>query len=367
MSLTITVRDSDIIAAEINTIKEDTRRILIASAIRIGGKLVEAKSMVDHGEWGKWLEEKVDYSQSTANNLMQLYREYGENQASFFDNWTGSETFAKLTYTQHMALLALPFADRLEFAETHQVENLSTRELEKAVREELEKTQAALTESEKGLDAALQRETDLEEKLRNQEADMDSLREDLARAQSKIKDSEAEVKSYAKDVAAAQKAKDRAEKSEKNALGLVKKLETELATAKEAEKIAREELSQALENPTIPDAVMEQMRSEVAADAARKATEEIQKQLDSAKAEAEAATRAKAEAEAQLAAAQKQAKMNDPDIIAFQTMAKQLDASYSMLNDYRLKVAATNADAGERLKRFQTALLTQWIDALTGA
>lgn len=367
MSVTITVRDSDIIAAEINTIKEDTRRILIASAIRIGGKLVEAKSMVDHGEWGKWLEEKVDYSQSTANNLMQLYREYGENQASFFDNWTGSETFAKLTYTQHMALLALPFADRLEFAETHQVENLSTRELEKAVREELERTQAELTESKKDLHDAQQRELDLEKELRDQEADMDILREDLARAQSKVKDAEAEVKSYEKEMAAAQKNKDRAEKSEKNALSLVKKLETELATAKEAEKIAREELSRALENPTIPDTVMEQMRSEVAADAARKATEEIQKQLDSAKAEADAATRAKAEAEAQLAAAQKQAKMNDPDIIAFQTMAKQLDASYSMLNDYRLKVAATNADAGERLKRFQTALLTQWIDALTGA
>ena len=52
----ITVRDSDTVAAEINTIKETARKVMITSAIMIGGKLAEAKSMVPHGEWGKWLE-----------------------------------------------------------------------------------------------------------------------------------------------------------------------------------------------------------------------------------------------------------------------------------------------------------------------
>ncbi|TGE36258.1 DUF3102 domain-containing protein [Desulfosporosinus fructosivorans] len=29
------------------------------------------------GEWGKWLEESVSYSQSTADRLMKVFREYG--------------------------------------------------------------------------------------------------------------------------------------------------------------------------------------------------------------------------------------------------------------------------------------------------
>lgn len=98
MSEIITVRDGDIIAAEINVIKENANRVLIASAIEIGKRLVEAKSLLEHGQWMKWLEEKVDYSQSTANNLMKLYQEYGTGEVSLFDNWTNSETFGKLSY-----------------------------------------------------------------------------------------------------------------------------------------------------------------------------------------------------------------------------------------------------------------------------
>ena len=310
MSDIITVRDGDIIAAEINTIKEDTRRIMIANAIRIGGKLTEAKSMVPFGEWGKWLEEKVDYSQSTANNLMKLYQEYGTGEVNLFDNWTNSETFANLTYSQHMALLALPFSDRAEFAETHNVADMSTRELDKAVREELEKTKA-------------------------------------------------------------EKDRERAENSEKTALGLVQKLETQLLTAQTAEKVAREELKKAIENPTVPDDLMAKLRKEAeteaakaAADKARKDTDKLRKELEAAKAEAQAAAKARAAAEGKLADAEKQAKLSDPDIIAYQTLAEQLMQNYNVLNGYRLKVAANNPDAGERLKKFQTAMISQWIDAL---
>lgn len=367
MSQIITIRDCDIIAAEINTIKEDTRRVMIAGAIRIGGKLVEAKSMVDHGQWGKWLEEKVEYSQSTANNLMKLYQEYGTGEVSLFDNWTNSETFGKLSYTQHMALLALPFADRLEFAETHNVEEMSTRELEKEVREELERTQAALTESEKNLDAAMQRELDLERELRDAENDMDEVRENLAHAQAKAKDAESEMKNYAKQVENAKKNQERAEKSEKTALDRVKKLETELTTAKTAEKLAREELDKALSDPAIPDDVMERMRKEIAAEEAKKAAADLEKKLADAQKAADAATVKAREAEERLATAQKQIKMADPDIVAYQTIAKQMMETYKILNDLRVKVAGKDADSGERLTRFQTQMLTQWIDVIENA
>ena len=53
MSDIITARDPEIIAAEINTIKEQVQRVLIYASIEIGGKLTEAKSLVPQGEWGK--------------------------------------------------------------------------------------------------------------------------------------------------------------------------------------------------------------------------------------------------------------------------------------------------------------------------
>ena len=341
----VTVRDCDIIAAEINTIKDNAQRVVIASAIQIGGKLVEAKSMVDHGQWGKWLEEKVSYSQSTANNLMKLYQEYGTGEVNLFDNWTNSETFAKLTYTQHLSLLALPFADRAEFAESHNVEDMSTRELEKEIRAELEKTKHDAAEWE-------------------QEAQ--ALRGELKQTVTRAQEAEAEINAHARAADRAMKDKDRAEKSEKVALERLRKLETELATAKTAEKVAREELDKVLENPTVPESAMEQLRREIEAEAAEKAAEETEKKLVDAQKRADAATAQARAAEAKLAEIQKQSKMDDPDIAKFQATAEALQQTYNTLNGYRMKVAARNPDAGDSLKKFQSALLSQMIDTLQG-
>lgn len=345
MNKIVTVRDCDIIAAEINTIKDNAHRVVIASAIQIGGKLVEAKSMVDHGQWGKWLEEKVSYSQSTANNLMRLYQEYGSGETNLFDNWTNSEAFGKLSYTQHLALLALPFEDRAEFAESHQVAEMSTRDLEKEIREVQEAAKA----------------------------DHNEMAKKLAAAQGRAREAEAEIQSHAKtadaalkDAAKAQQDAKRAEKSEKNALTLVEKLQKDLATAQAAEKATKEELAKALDNPAVPESVMDQLRREAEAAAAEKAAQEIKEKLAKATADAAAATEKAKEAESKLAEIQKQNKMNDPDISKFQATAEVLQQTYEALNGYRLTVAARNPDAGESLKKFQTALLSQMIDVLQG-
>ena len=76
----IVMRDAGVIAREINFIKEQTKRQMLAASMEIGARLCEAKELVGHGEWEKWLCENVDYSQSTANNLMRIYREYSSQQ-----------------------------------------------------------------------------------------------------------------------------------------------------------------------------------------------------------------------------------------------------------------------------------------------
>ena len=77
-----TERTPLVIAAEINMITQQTRKILLASAVEIGRRLKEAKSLVNHGEWGKWLEESVSYTQRTAERLMKLYENYSQQLSS---------------------------------------------------------------------------------------------------------------------------------------------------------------------------------------------------------------------------------------------------------------------------------------------
>lgn len=319
MSDIITVRDSDIVAAEINTIKEDTRRVMIANAIRIGGKLMEAKSLVPFGEWGKWLEEKVEYSQSTAEDLMKLYKEYGDNQESLFDTWTKSETFGNISYSKHLALLALPFAQRQEFAEQNNVEEMSTRELNQAIKDELKAAQEHAEELENQLKGAqMLAETRLEaldeakteaERLRTV---VDSTKEQLQQQTESVEDLKAKVKK-----------------------------------AKDNEKTAKEKLKQALENPEVPESVMEQMRSQVAADAAQKATEDLQKQLAAAQSKTEELAKAAKEAEDKLAAAQKAVKMADPAAVAFKVKFERIQNDLIDLRKDLAQIRQSNQQLGE--------------------
>jgi DNA repair exonuclease SbcCD ATPase subunit len=126
-------RTPDVIAAEINNIKRQTMKMLLYNSIEIGRCLVEAKATVPHGEWGNWLEKYVDYSQSTANNLMRIYEEYG--QPMLLGQSANSQALGNLSYTQAVALLGVPREEREKFTEEHDIENMSTRELQKAIKE----------------------------------------------------------------------------------------------------------------------------------------------------------------------------------------------------------------------------------------
>ncbi|SNR85647.1 Protein of unknown function [Anaerovirgula multivorans] len=127
-------RTPDLIAAEINNIKNQTRKIVLYNSIEIGRRLTEAKTLISHGEWGKWLEESVDYSQSTANNLMRIFQEYGADQISLLGE-AKSQAFGNLSYSQAVALLGVPKEEREQFIEENEVENMSTRELQRAIKE----------------------------------------------------------------------------------------------------------------------------------------------------------------------------------------------------------------------------------------
>lgn len=117
------------VAADINIIKSHASAVFRAaidegkrSCIRIGKLLEEAKCLVPHGEWGAWLKDNVDYSESTAQNLMRCYREFGDEQIDLFSGVSDADFFAVLSQSQMLELLALPKEKRRDFVEEHREE-----------------------------------------------------------------------------------------------------------------------------------------------------------------------------------------------------------------------------------------------------
>lgn len=117
------------VAADINAVKSHASAIYRAaldvgkrSCIEIGRLLLEAKGLVPHGEWGKWLAENVEYSESTANNLMRCFKEFGDEQIDIFTGVSDADFFSILNQSQMLEVIALPKEQRRDFVEAHREE-----------------------------------------------------------------------------------------------------------------------------------------------------------------------------------------------------------------------------------------------------
>ena len=148
-----TGRGIEIITEEILNYK----RTAGESILEIGRRLKEAKALLSHGEWLPWLNEKVEFSERSAQNFMRLA-----------DAYQNPQTLADLGASKALALLALSPVERDEFlSEKHGVRGakktvpeMSARELEEAIR------QRKLAELERD---KMQRELD-EQRKANEEA-----------------------------------------------------------------------------------------------------------------------------------------------------------------------------------------------------
>lgn len=329
MSELVTVRDIQTVTTEIWMIRRQVEQTALSGAIEIGRRLTEAKELLPHGEWGKWLQEEVSFSQRTANNFMRLYAEYGDAQVSLFGG--NPQALADLPYTKALQLLAVPEEEREEFAAANHVADLSSRELEKLIRErdaaqeETAQAEAARDETARRLAAALEAQ------------------EDAAKA------------------GAAQRS--RAEVAEAKA----KELEDKLDKAKTKYKLARQELRQLQENPTIPQDAMDKLRREAEEKAAREAAEKAEKEqetLRAAKAQAEQGAKDARElarqAEAQRDAAQRALALANPDAAVFAALYGQVQEDWNKLHGAWIKAAAADAATGEKLRTAARALAEKW-------
>ena len=121
-------RTIEAITGEILELKQRGGEVILD----IGRRLLEAKGMLPHGEWLPWLNERVEFSERTAQKFMRLAQK-----------WSNPSALADLGATKALMLLALPEEEREGFMEDHNVIDMSARQLEQAIRERDEARKAA--------------------------------------------------------------------------------------------------------------------------------------------------------------------------------------------------------------------------------
>ncbi|MBP3442425.1 MAG: DUF3102 domain-containing protein [Clostridia bacterium] len=283
-------RNIDVVTSEIIMLRDQARSMAITYIIELGKRLTEAKALLPHGEWGDWLENKVEFSQKTATDYMRIYEEYGMDQLSVIPG-ANQQAISNLSYTKVLALLAVPREERAEFIEKNDVENISTRELNKAIKERDEALKRA-EEAEK-----------LNELVENEKARAELNEKEAAKSAQKVK-----------------------ELSES-----VSDLNLKLEKAKEAEKKAKAKLKELKENPTVPQETIDKLKAEAEAEASEKSAKDLEKKmaeanemLQKAQTEKEAAELEKKKALEKVESLEKQLRMQNPDATEFKRLFELL-------------------------------------------
>ena len=332
------------VTAEIRVYQDAARRAVLSYCIEIGRRLAEAKSMVAHGEWGTYLKEELGFSQSTANNHMRLFEAYGADQMTLSGAAVKSQAFADLSYTQALALLALPSEEEREaFVETHDVAAMSTRELQEELRRRTgdadchgpdgpRNDSEGDGENEPTREELAGRLDDALEEIREQEVELERQKDLMAahQVQSKTLENQLTEARGARD--AAEMKCQQAEKAAKKAAEELEALQKALNAEKKNAAGLQKKLDKAINNPAVPEAVLEKLRREAqeAAQAAQKAEgeslEEARKKSVRAEQEADKARQEAAEATEKVAAMQKELALAAPELAVFRARFQRVQA-----------------------------------------
>lgn len=232
----------DQLGGEIRLLTSQARRMALSYAIQIGYRLKIAHEKVGPHGWAEWLKKETDFSPAAASRFQKLYEGYGEDQGSLFGVGNKFPTLEKMSVSNALRLLAVPEEEREEVAAELGAEDLSARELEKALaerdeaRKALEKAERAAKVAEEDRDAA--------------EKAAEELSDDLDKAQQRVKELESRPVEIAveRDEEAIRKAAEDARKAAEEAGKAERdKLLAKLDKAEKAKKKAEEEAKRAAE------------------------------------------------------------------------------------------------------------------------
>lgn len=301
-------RDIETITGEIL----EAKRAGGEAILTIGRCLIEAKEQLPHGEWLPWLNERVEFSERTARNFMRLARE-----------WSNRQALADLGAAKALTLLALPPEEREQFVEEHNVVDMTSRQLQQAIKER-DEARAAAEHAQADAAAAEQARAKMADDMRLLNARLEGSRED----------------------------RDQAIRDREQAIQDADRLEKELAELK-----AR---------PV--DVAVETVVDQEAIDKARaEAVAGMQDKLDRAKAAKEKAEGKRKAAEEALAATQEQLEhlrreekrselSSDKDLAQFELLFSQTQETVNKMHGILLKVKSRDEDAAGRLGKALKAL-----------
>ena len=374
------VRTVETVTLEIRTLQRQSQQVVLGYAIEIGRRLEEVKAMLPHGQWGDYLKHEVEYSQSTAQNFMRIFRGYGASQQSLFGGVANSQALGNLTYTKALQLLAIPDAeDRERFAIENDVEHMSVRELNEALkaRDEAEEKAAAAQDEAGRLE---KRVLHLQEEIAGQaqvyEAKLTSagVEAEQARAAAKAAqdalDKQRDKAQRLQD--ALSEANTSAQAAEEEHARLLQELEELRSRPVDVAVEVDEKAVEAAREAAVAEMTEKVNKAKAAAkkaksdrQAAEDALADVQRQLDELKAKepqvreltqdeiqtmtAEAVSKARAEDLERVKALEKQLASADGDVAAFRVHYEAWQDHYNKMSGYLTKITNQEPERAENL------------------
>ena len=358
-------RDLATVTAEIRAYQDAARRAVLSYCIEIGRRLVEAKSMVNHGEWGEYLKTELGFSQSTANNHMRLFEAYGADQMTLTGAAIKSQAFGNLSYTQALALLALPSEEeREEFVETHDLASMSTRELQEELRRRGDggtgDPSPTETTAEPSRENLVGRLDDALEEIRENGVALQKAEQKVEAFRTQAESMTKTVDKYRAEIVQAQNDKAEAEKKAKAAAEDLQKAKAALDAAKRSEADALKKLNDAVKNPKVPKDVLEKLRKE-AEEAAEKRHDADYVALDEAKAKYIKAEQEAARARQEAERLEKELRLAAPEVSVFRDRFSRVQGSLAELIE---SIGTLPEDKQEGAKNGLRAMLQKWLEEL---
>lgn len=334
-------RTVETVTLEIRTLQHQANGIILNYAIEIGRRLEEAKAMLPHGEWGAWLKRELDYSQSTAQNFMRVFREYGDSQQSLFGGAPKSQTFGNLTYSKALRLLAIPDEEEREkFAVENDVEHMSIRELNEALKARNEAEEKAAAENEA---RGLRQET---ERLREKLADQAQV------YKAKLTAADVETTEANRKAREAQEALEKQREKAQRLQDALSEANTSAQTAGEEHARLLRELEELRARPAEADTA--------AVEAARQAAiAEMTEKVDKAKDAKKQAEEKRKAAEESLEAAQKELAAADPNVAEFKVRYATWQEEHRKMMEVLGRIAQADEERAAKLKQAVKAALEQ--------
>lgn len=341
-------RTPELIGSEIRMYYEAGRRVTMLCGIEIGRRLVEAKDLMQHGEFLPWLTRETPFSERHAQNYMKIYREYG-TQMGLLEAGTNAKYIADLPISKALLLLSVPESERDEFAESVDAEHLNSEELKKAIRERdeaLARAKAAeeerdgifadhqltLEEMEEKIEA-MQKDAEAGKKAK---AEHEKLLDELGQTQQRLMDAQKEI--HELETRPQPVAVERDEKAIEEAAATA----AAQATAKAAEEIAA--LQKKLEK-------------------AEKAREKAEKQGSGAGEKIAAAQAEAARAKEELETAKKKLLAADKDVAEVGVYIRQLQMDLNEIQGRIRKIRERDNELAEKLLTAFRSLLAPHMEA----